>query len=222
MKRKKGAVLAGLAIVLLLAMVGPKLYDSANFYKKPIKLGNEFFSDNSDPRSSTTPTELIVKGAREQLEHPAKYSGKYYTIPYPYGDIPKDQGACVDVVIRAYRNAAIDLQRLIHEDMLASPYPGLTKLDTNIDHRRCPNLMRYFSRHALAITAKNGEPEVFEPGDVVFWKLPMGKDHVGIVSNRLAENMNPLIIHNVGPTVCEADVLFDWKMVGHFRYLKTE
>ena len=32
-----------------------------------------------------------------------EYDGKYYNIPYPNGDVPKNIGVCTDVVIRAYR-----------------------------------------------------------------------------------------------------------------------
>ncbi|MEP7274637.1 MAG: DUF1287 domain-containing protein, partial [Acidobacteriota bacterium] len=55
--------------------------------------------------------------------------------------------------IRAYRAVVIDLQELVHEDMLKhfSTYPQLWKLngpDSNIDHRRVPNLMKWFDRQA--------------------------------------------------------------------------
>lgn len=66
--------------------------------------------------------------------------------------MPVDKGVCTDVVIRAYRKLGIDLQKNVHEDMKANfgRYPknwGLTRPDPNIDHRRVPNLMTFFSRY---------------------------------------------------------------------------
>lgn len=80
------------------------------------------------------------------------YDPSYIAIPYPNGDVPKNKGVCTDVVIRAYRKLNIDLQKEVHEDLKAnfSLYPNLKKWglknpDTNIDHRRVPNL-EVFSR----------------------------------------------------------------------------
>ncbi len=86
--------------------------------------------------------------AQQQVE----YDPQYFSIKYPNGDVPSDKGVCTDVIIRAYRKLGIDLQKEVHEDMLAhfNEYPknwGLKKTDKNIDHRRVPNLMKYFSRH---------------------------------------------------------------------------
>lgn len=80
------------------------------------------------------------------------YDPAYFKIGYPDGDVPKDKGVCTDVVIRAYRRLGIDLQKNVHEDMQKNfnKYPknwGLKTTDTNIDHRRVPNLMVYFSRY---------------------------------------------------------------------------
>jgi uncharacterized protein YijF (DUF1287 family) len=80
------------------------------------------------------------------------YDPSYFQLDYPNGDVPQDKGVCTDVVIRAYRKIGIDLQKEVHEDMKSnfSKYPkiwGLTKPDKNIDHRRVPNLMTFFTRH---------------------------------------------------------------------------
>ncbi len=71
------------------------------------------------------------------------YDGSYFQIPYPNGDVPSNIGVCTDVIIRSYRKLGIDLQKRLHEDIKAnySSYPskriwGLSKPDTNIDHRR--------------------------------------------------------------------------------------
>ncbi|MFM9873854.1 MAG: DUF1287 domain-containing protein [Fimbriimonadaceae bacterium] len=180
------------------------------------------------PESPEAPTELlerksinpIVKAAREQLINPARYSGAYYKIDYPMGDVPANRGACTDVIIRALRKVNIDLQQKIQEDADKQIYPKLLLgRDRNIDHRRCPNQIQYFSSHASSFptdsdqTVKNN----IQPGDIIFWKLKDGKDHVGIASDILSPSGHPLIIHNIGPTVTEADVLFAWKIVAHFR-----
>lgn len=97
------------------------------------------------------PAEKIVAGASEQAREGALYMPGYFTIPYPNGDLPRNQGVCTDVVVRALRKAGYDLQKLVYEDMKRNfnKYPqlwGLRKPDPNIDHRRVPNLMCFFER----------------------------------------------------------------------------
>src|SRR5262249_28484167 len=53
----------------------------------------------------------IAIGAKKVALNGAKYGGDYVSIPFPGGDLPRDQGVCTDVVIRALRNAGIDLQQ---------------------------------------------------------------------------------------------------------------
>ncbi|MEM7250944.1 MAG: DUF1287 domain-containing protein [Pseudomonadota bacterium] len=165
----------------------------------------------------------LVIAARERTEHPVTYDGSYRSIAYPMGDVPNHIGVCSDVIVRAYRALGIDLQRRVHEDMRSAfrDYPdiwGLKRPDANIDHRRVPNLERYFSRHnaALMITT---DPRDYAPGDVVSWRLPSNLPHIGIVSDRVAPGTNrPLIIHNIGAGPVEEDMLFRFKIHGHFRY----
>ncbi|MBA4293028.1 DUF1287 domain-containing protein [bacterium] len=161
----------------------------------------------------------IVKAARAQLEKPAQYSGAYYKIDYPMGDVPANRGACTDVIIRALRPVGIDLQQAIQEDAKVRMYPRMLIPDPNIDHRRCPNLILYFSNHAETIPSKTKEQTTknIKPGDIIFWKLPGDKDHVGIASDASSPKGHPLIIHNIGPHVKEEDVLFRWPIVAHFR-----
>jgi uncharacterized protein YijF (DUF1287 family) len=137
----------------------------------------------------------LVDGARQQTQTAVTYDGSYTRIRYPMGDVPPSRGVCTDVVIRAYRSVGIDLQLLVHEDMRAnfSRYPrlwGLHKPDTNIDHRRVPNLQRFFE-HA---GAKVRSPGAYRPGDVVTWMLPRNLPHIGIVSDRrVPGSARPLI-----------------------------
>lgn len=155
-----------------------------------------------------------------------RYDPGYYSIEYPNGDIPEGKGVCTDVVIRAYRKLGIDLQREVHEDMLANfaEYPdiwGLTSTDRNIDHRRVPNLMRFFERtgDVLPIT---GNPEDYHPGDIVCWDLGRGITHIGIVVERRSADRNRhLIVHNIGSGQVMEDILFKFRIIGHYRYSKS-
>ncbi|MCU0457398.1 MAG: DUF1287 domain-containing protein [Bacteroidales bacterium] len=153
------------------------------------------------------------------------YDPKYYSIRYPGGDIPEDRGVCTDVVIRAYRKLGIDLQKEVHADMAANfgVYPkiwGLKSTDTNIDHRRVPNLMTFFSRHGETKSISN-DPKDYRPGDIVTWDLGEGIPHIGIVINkRSADNMRFLIVHNIGNGQEISDCLFSYRLTGHYTYRK--
>ena len=141
------------------------------------------------------------------------------------GDVPAEYGVCTDVIIRAYRKIGIDLQQLVHEDMRNhfSLYPakrnwGQHKTDTNIDHRRVPNLQTFFTRHGKKL-ATSKKQEDYQAGDLVTWILPGNLPHIGIVSDqRSADNMRPLIIHNIGAGPQQEDMLFDYPITGHYRY----
>ena len=153
------------------------------------------------------------------------YDPKYYVIKYPNGDVPSDRGVCTDVVIRAYRKLGIDLQKEVHEDMKSnfSAYPknwGLKTTDKNIDHRRVPNLMKFFERHnaKLAISDKADD---YKPGDVVCWNLGGAITHIGIVVDKKSDDgKRNLIVHNIGGGQVLADCLFEYKIIGHYRYRK--
>jgi len=166
----------------------------------------------------------ILESANKQIKTTTSYTQKYYSISYPNGDVPKATGACTDVVIRSYRAAGIDLQKEVHEDMRAnfSKYPkkwGLKRPDTNIDHRRVPNLQRYFDRKGKSLSlSENGAD--YKPGDVVSWDLNgKGLTHIGVISNIWnTAKKRYLVIHNIGGGTELEDVLFEWKMTGHYRY----
>lgn len=130
---------------------------------------------------------------------------------------------CTDVLIRAYRAAGDDLQVDVHEDMAAAfaAYPDLWGRDTpdsNIDHRRVPNLMVFFGRHAttLPITRSGAD---YRPADIVAWDLGGGVTHIGLVVDTMSgDAARPLIVHNIGRGPELSDALFDYKIIGHFRY----
>jgi uncharacterized protein YijF (DUF1287 family) len=165
---------------------------------------------------------IVAKAALAQVGVTTKYDPSYARLPYPNGDIPRERGVCADVVVRAFRAAGADLQTLVHEDMKKSfpAYPQkwqLKKPDPNIDHRRVLNLETFFTRagKALPVTRK---PEDYWPGDVVSWRLDNGLPHIGVVATRPQRNGRPLVVHNIGAGARQEDVLFDFKLTGHFRY----
>lgn len=165
----------------------------------------------------------LVAAAVAQYGQTVYYDPSYVNLSYPGGDVPKDRGVCSDVVIRALRGVGIDLQVALHEDMRAhwSAYPklwGLRRPDTNIDHRRVANLMTYFSRSGDALRVSS-KVDAYRPGDLVAWRLGNGRLHIGVVTDRLAPNRNPLMAHNIGAGVQLEDVLFGWEIIGHYRVL---
>lgn len=165
----------------------------------------------------------LIDAARQQIGVTLLYDPAYVRLDYPGGDVPRVQGVCTDVVIRAYRDAlGADLQQLVHEDMAAhfSAYPriwGLSRTDRNIDHRRVPNLRTFWKRQGAALPVSQN-PDDWQPGDI-FTSMVGGRlPHTGIVSDRLADNGNPLVIHNIGGGTREEDVLFAHDLNGHYRW----
>ena len=168
-------------------------------------------------------TNRLVAAAVERANHPARYVPDYVRIGYPSGDVPADTGVCADEIIRAYRGVGIDLQKEVHEDMAQhfSGYPhkwGLRHTDTNIDHRRVPNLMVFFTRHGESLPVTKAAKDYF-PGDIVSWDLGGNVPHIGIVVDRQPLlSANHLVLHNVGEGPKIEDVLFRWQITGHYRY----
>jgi hypothetical protein len=167
----------------------------------------------------------LVAAAEERTHHVVRYDPAYVRIPYPGGDVPSDTGVCTDEVIRSYRVVGVDLQKEVHEDMEEnfSAYPRRWRLfsghpDTNIDHRRVPNLMVFFSRkgETLGLTQRS---EDYLPGNIVTWDLGGGAPHIGIVvEQKSAASGRFMIVHNIGQGPKMEDVLFNWKITGHYRY----
>ncbi len=165
----------------------------------------------------------LAKEAEKRTKLNIIYNPAYFRIKYPMGDIPEKYGVCTDVIIRSYRAMGIDLQQKIHIDMKRnfSLYPKLWKLskpDSNIDHRRVPNLMVFFKRFGISLPI-NKNPKLYLPGDIVTWNLEGAITHIGIVSDKISKKTgNPLIVHNIGGGPVLQDMLFDYKITGHFRY----
>lgn len=163
-----------------------------------------------------TPLQRMLAGAKAQIGKTRSYDASYRSLAYPGGDVPIDTGVCSDVVIRAFRNAGIDLQVLVHEDMKRnfSAYPkkwGLRRPDPNIDHRRVPNLATFLRRTGRAVTGD------YQPGDIVTWNLAPNLPHIGIISDVKRGNRY-LVVHNIGSGAKLEDMLFSYEITGHYRW----
>lgn len=176
--------------------------------------------------AETMTGQSLAEAALDRTTQNVVYDGSYHSIAYPGGDVPANIGVCTDVVIRSYRALGIDLQKLVHEDMRANfaSYPkiwGLTSTDRNIDHRRVPNLRVFFSRRGQTLPLSEA-PEDYLPGDLVTWNLNKNGSlpHIGILSNQKSSKGVPLVVHNIGFGPQIEDMLFDYKMTGHYRYIK--
>ena len=163
----------------------------------------------------------ILEGAYRQVGVTTLYDPGYRQIAFPGGDVPVERGVCSDVIVRAYRHAGLDLQLLVNKDMVRhfGVYPklwGLSRPDSNIDHRRVANLATFFRRHGktLPISSRAGD---YAAGDLVTWRLPSGASHIGLVADRSADG-RPLIVHNIGAGTKVDDILFGYPITGHFRY----
>jgi uncharacterized protein YijF (DUF1287 family) len=170
--------------------------------------------------SAAASLERVVQGARGQIGVTTRYDPAYTRLSYPGGDVPRDRGVCTDVVIRAYRAVGVDLQQRVHDDMQTAwnAYPhvwGLKSTDTNIDHRRVQNLEVFFRRHGATVVNSQRASD-YAPGDIVTWRLSNGLPHIGIVSR--IDASGAYVIHNIGAGAQEEPVLFDYAIVGHFRY----
>ena len=190
-----------LSITCIILLTGSGLYGQS-----------KFFSHLADSAVSLTKQNVT-------------YDASYFRLSYPNGDVPPEKGVCTDVIIRAYRKMGIDLQQEVHEDMNAhfSLYPqiwGMKQPDKNIDHRRVPNLMTFFTRHGMvkAVSKNAGD---YAAGDIVCWKLGGGVNHIGLVSNkRSSDGKRFLIVHNIGSGQVLEDCLFNFTIIGHYRYTK--
>ncbi|MFN4025560.1 MAG: DUF1287 domain-containing protein [Hyphomonas sp.] len=176
-------------------------------------------------RAGTPPdwTDKLLRAARAQIGVTTGYDPAYVTLEYPGGDVPRTTGVCTDVVIRAYRDAFdVDLQELVHADMRAAfaSYPniwGLTRADRNIDHRRVPNLERYFQRRGLK-REMPGRREDWQPGDLVTMRLGGRLPHIAIFSGHDPFTDRALYIHNIGGGAREEEIRTDYDHPMRFRF----
>ena len=175
----------------------------------------------------------ILAGARREAALKTRYVEEYHVLQYPGGDVPAGTGVCTDLIVRALRNAGVDLQQALHEDRVAHPeaYPTQIwsdkKADASIDHRRCQNLAVWFKRHARSLPTALDEQTLqreWQAGDVVFFVRP-GQSHpwhVAIVSDRHCGDAMPLIIDGFPPATSETHRLDEFQPIhSHFRLIRV-
>ena len=185
------------------------------------------FPPSSPPASQPSPAALppssfgdrLAAAALAQVGVTVSYDSRYVRLAYPGGDVPAETGVCCDVVVRAYRALGVDLQQLVHEDMVRAfaRYPRIYRMaapDANIDHRRVANLMTFMERQG-ASQPPSTVPGDYRPGDVVAWRLAGGRLHIGLV---VAGASAPDVVHNIGAGARHEDRLFAWTVIGHYRY----
>lgn len=164
-------------------------------------------------------TTALISAARRQIGVTTSYNAAYVGLDYPGGDVPRETGVCIDVVVRAYRDAfGFDFQKSIHEDMRVnfSRYPtiwGLPGPDRNIDHRRVPNLETFLTRKGAE------QPNLdWQPGDIMTCRLPGNLPHTGIVSDRRSRWGDWYVIHNIGRGTEESALLGDYADERRFTF----
>ena len=177
------------------------------------------------PVSDNPQVKKVIDSALQQTGQTVEYDPSYTKLAYPNGDVPIERGVCADVIVRAFRNAGIDLQKDVHEDMTRnfSVYPQKWRArrpDSNIDHRRVANLMTLFDRKSKAVPISRKSSD-YLPGDVVAWELDSGLLHIGLVSDAVGgPAQNYLVVHNIGAGARLEDVVLAWKIIGHYRMWK--
>lgn len=193
--------------------INQKVYYAKDFGIPQLQSSSDYDKDGIDDYTD------IMLGARIDAENNPTYRSAYYSGGYP----PDTEGVCTDVVWRAFKNAGYNLKNLIDEDIKnnTSEYPRVGgKPDPNIDFRRVPNLISFFTRNATSLTTDLSQIAEWQPGDIVTFD----RSHVGIISDRRNKNGVPYLIHNGGQKNREEDILEIYilysKISGHYRWNK--
>lgn len=177
----------------------------------------------AQPRVQAAPRAVrLIAAARAQIGVTVQYDPAYSRLAFPNGDVPRSRGVCTDVIVRAYRDAfGIDLQALVYADMRAHfpLYPriwGLRRADSNIDHRRVPNLRTWLTRKGASLPIPSGASG-WRPGDIFTSVVDGRSPHIGFVSDRRGPG-GQLIVHNIGLGAREEDGLLAWPITGRYRW----
>lgn len=177
-----------------------------------VLVGDKAEAGNSKPHLESFGVRL-TNAALAQRWIPAIYNPSYIKIPYPNGDVPWYFGVCTDVVVRAYRELGIDLQKRVHLSRLGSG-------DRNIDHRRVTVQKRFFAKYGKRLPTSR-DPARYKPGDLVTYYVPDGqfsKTHIAIVTQYKSTSGVPMVVHNRGYGVQLEDWLFGSVITGHYRF----
>jgi uncharacterized protein YijF (DUF1287 family) len=190
-------------------------------FEKVVQVPDNYSMVDNNNNSIADPID-IVNSARKEVEGRTNYKSAYYDGGYP----PDDEGVCTDVIWRGLIGADIILKDSMDLDISRYPdlYPRVNgKPDPNIDFRRVPNQNVYFKRYAQSLTTDlfSGDVEnlsEWQPGDIVVF-LVKGFHHVGIVSDKRAEDGTPYFIHNIRPFAAEVKLSsFQTPIAGHYRW----
>jgi uncharacterized protein YijF (DUF1287 family) len=124
------------------------------------------------PTQPQAPSPPLVAAARAQIGVTTRYDPAYQVLAIPAA-MPLI-AACATWWCAPCASLGLDPQARVRGHAVeASAYPaiwGLSRPDRNIDHRRVPNLMRWFERQGwqqpvMALAAD------YAAGDIVAWKL---------------------------------------------------
>ncbi len=196
----------------------------ANATLRAVEPGQSAPPSDRDGDGIPDPLDLLV-GATKTWLNGAHYDDGYFSLTFPGGDPPRDRGACVDVIVRALRNAGVDLQAEIAREVRAAPAAyGVAKADASIDHRRVRTVIHYFLRHWDRRSAElDHSQDPLRAGDVVFldtFPNRPGPDHVGILAHERGESGLPLVINNwtFGTTTRPMDLLGSIPVTHRFRF----
>ena len=132
----------------------PRTGTSRNTFPTPPPVQIEKLVINSDKDGDgNLDLEDIIEGARLDVVNKSRYKDAYYSGGYP----PEDEGVCTDLIWRAFQNAGYDLKAMMDKDIREneSKYPRITGApDPNIDFRRVPNHIVFFSRFGSTLRKK--------------------------------------------------------------------
>lgn len=226
-KPKKPSLFGGWVIVLIAIVVGAVFAKPWFGSLMAAQNGPTLAQSESlimELQSSDLTGDKLAAEALKYSNRGVTYDSTYYDIEYPNGDIKESKGMSADLVVRCYRGIGVDLQQLIHEDMALNyrVYPQLwpqSKADDNIDHRRVPNLQRFFSRHGQVLKISRDEKD-YHVGDIVVWALANAEVHIGIVvPGPEGKDGSPWVVHHPAyESVKWENTLFNHQILGHFSY----
>lgn len=221
-QKKPKRILRAFFLLAIIASLSTGGYFFTNTLQAKQKEIDSFTSFSDYPVETSDATKNLLDTAFSRTETSVAYDPNYYEISYPNGDLPDEKGAAADLIIRSFRAIGIDLQKEVHEDLLSNfqRYPHLlehTQPDSNIDHRKVDILNTYLSLNAKSKLISSN-PNDYELGDIVVWKLPHGALHIGIIAPMKKDSPVPAVIHNIGSGPKWENRLFSYEIIGHYRY----
>ncbi|WP_018970936.1 DUF1287 domain-containing protein [Rubritalea marina] len=226
-KKKRKPVIGGWVILLMTGLfVSYFAWPTFADYVKTQQVDASVDEANriaSELRASEQLGDRIAAAALEHSLQQHIYDSGYYQIDFPAGDIPQEREGEADLLVRSFRSVGVDLQERVHQDMdnAFRSYPqlwGMRKPDSNIDHRRIPNLQRYFERIEVQMSVER-DAVLYENGDVVIWRKPDGSLISGIVvPGPGARSAEKWVVSNRGFGSQWIDSLLDYDVVGHYKY----